>query len=282
MSAVRLIVGWLLVLVGVIVPLAPVETSAQPVVDCGGPAVRVMFDAGTGPRAGDCSSDASSEVLGSLFLCLLPGAALVAGRRLRRRALARQLIDMSRMEESGVWRFRSLWRWAAIIFTGLPLEGLAAAALFSGDPDLLVVAIIVGVPCAAYGYLAAFRPRVELTHEALVVVNPLSTRRVPWADLVAVQPGYWGTRLTRRDGSTVNLWAGQKSNWAVMRGRRARADAMCEAIANRAHITAGNLDPTIQLADPTRSENRRRGLRNMAVGLGVYALFLILRSGLLR
>ncbi|MCA1843359.1 MAG: PH domain-containing protein [Actinobacteria bacterium] len=211
---------------------------------------------------------------------LLPGAGLVAGRRLRRRALARQTVDVARMAQSGVWRFRPLWRWTGLIVPGLPLAGLLLAAVLSGDPSLLVVAIIFGGPFVAYGYLAAFRPRVELTPPGLVVVNPLSTRRVAWGDLVAAQPGYWGARLTRRDGSTLNVWAGQKTNWAVWLGRRARSDDMCQAIAERAHLVAGNLDPTIQLADPARPENRRRGLRNMAIGLAAYGLFLAIRSGL--
>ena len=281
LSALRLIAGWLLVLVAVAVPLfTTTETLEEPLVDCSQSAVDILLGGADGPRAEDCRNAASSELLGAALFGGA-GAGLIAGRRLRRRALARQLIDVARMEASGTWRFRPLWRWTAMVVTGLPLLVLSIVALAAGNPGLLVVGIVLGGPYAAYGYLAGFRPRVELAPTELVVVNPLRTHRVPWGDLVAVIPGYWGARLTRRDGSTVNLWAGQKSNWAVWRGRRSRSDAMCAAIAQRAQLAAGNLDPTMQLADPARPDQRRHGLRNMAIGFGVYGLFLIVRFGLM-
>src|SRR5262245_4176906 len=84
LSAVRLVVGWLLVAIALAVPFASIETLNEPVVDCGASSFQVLLNGAGGPRAADCRSAASSEVLGAVFLCLLPGIGLLAGRRLRR------------------------------------------------------------------------------------------------------------------------------------------------------------------------------------------------------
>jgi hypothetical protein len=75
-------------------------------------------------------------------------------------------------------------------------------------------------------------PYVALTDQALVVQNPLSRTVVPYAAIVQVKAGYYGVRIRRHDGTSVAIWAIQKSNAASLTKKHTRADEVVEAIQN--------------------------------------------------
>lgn len=80
--------------------------------------------------------------------------------------------------------------------------------------------------------------RIEATPEGLVVRNPVRTRRVPWAEVVDVQPSYSGLDITGSAG-TVTAWAVQQANISEWLRRRSRSVVVAEQILElaRAHQT---------------------------------------------
>jgi hypothetical protein len=91
-----------------------------------------------------------------------------------------------------------------------------------------------------------------------------------------------GRRLARRGRARQLVDHARMADAGVWRGRHGRSDAMAAAIAGRADRLAGSLDPTIQLADPGRPENRHRGRRNMLIALAVYLTIVVVQHLALR
>jgi hypothetical protein len=94
----------------------------------------------------------------------------------------------------------------------------------------LAATVTAGV-FALFAWWVALRPRLVVTAEAVIAVNPWGTQRVAPADVVAVTPGLHGARLHLRTGFWVSSWAlaDAAGAWPT-RGRRVREVA--EAIAD--------------------------------------------------
>jgi hypothetical protein len=88
----------------------------------------------------------------------------------------------------------------------------------------LVGALVTTGAAAVYGlalWWMALRPRLVLTGDELVVVNPWGTQRVPVADVVAVTRGLSGARLELRSGWSVTVFAlSEAYSGGFRRGRR--------------------------------------------------------------
>jgi hypothetical protein len=88
---------------------------------------------------------------------------------------------------------------------------------------------------AALWWFGTMRPKVCLTPEALVVRNPLWTRRIGRENVVSAKPSYFGVVIRRRAGRPCVAWALQKANVAEWTGRQTRADRAASLITRWAH-----------------------------------------------
>jgi hypothetical protein len=91
---------------------------------------------------------------------------------------------------------------------------------------------------AVYGLViwgVALRPRLVLTGDVIVVVNPWGTQRVPVADVVAVTRSMFGARLELRSGWSVTAFAlAEAYSGGFDRGRRIAEVADAVAARQRA------------------------------------------------
>jgi hypothetical protein len=80
------------------------------------------------------------------------------------------------------------------------------------------------------GFVRGVRMRVELDEAGVTAYNYVTTRRVPWHELAAVDADYVGLRLVRNDGSVVTATGVGKPNWATWLHRRVLADDAVDRI----------------------------------------------------
>jgi hypothetical protein len=137
------------------------------------------------------------------------------------------------------------------------------------------IAFLVGgllLPFPIGLYRGVLRPRIVLSAGGAEIVNGTRQFDVPWSDLAEVTPGYAGTRLLLHDGSVRVAAVGQKSNWAVWRGRRTYADEVAEAVAEAAaHARRGSPKEFLPPPEEARRTRRSTGTSMLwsLVGLGV-------------
>jgi hypothetical protein len=70
----------------------------------------------------------------------------------------------------------------------------------------LLTAALTGAAAVGF-YLDTFRVSLTAADEGLIVRSLASETRIRWADIVDCAPGYYGIRITRRDGSSANASA---------------------------------------------------------------------------
>lgn len=124
------------------------------------------------------------------------------------------------------------------VSTTLGCLGLAAFAIIGAKssaaltvPQKVATGVIFGSFAAALAYLAAIRPRLEVSSTVLRVVGPVGHREVPTADVVRVDGG---TRLviTLRSGERVPVWAVQNSRITELRGVWGPADEVAARVSD--------------------------------------------------
>lgn len=128
-----------------------------------------------------------------------------------------------------VWQVSKLGRVASSVVAVPPslaaLGGwIQVAARPSGAHALqaLLTTVAAGL-FSLVAWLVSLRPKLTVTAEEVVAVNPWGTRRIPSADVVGVTPGVNGGRLRLRDGSSVLVWAlSDTAAGSSHPGRRAR------------------------------------------------------------
>ena len=88
------------------------------------------------------------------------------------------------------------WSWLAWV-----VEPTAGRAVHAATATGAVAALstLLGV--------VLLRPRLELHEDAVVIVNPLATYRLPREDITAVARGTYGAEFHRRDGFRTNAVA---------------------------------------------------------------------------
>ncbi len=165
-------------------------------------------------------------------------------------------------------------------FTSLQLQVMAwllcypvtmAAALASTwvpNPDLTPIDPLVFVTFAilmvALVSAMAFRARVVVHGEHLIVVNTLVTWRVPVGAVAEVESrGLDRLHVRLRDGRVLKCWAIQATNAMLMAGRETRVDKV-----------AVELREALARAPRALSEDAVRVVRS-ATGISWHALFLI-------
>lgn len=141
---------------------------------------------------------------------------------------------------SRVWRVGGYGRVLVSVIAGVP--ALAALTMWiqalvhlSGDYAIGGLAA-AGVAAVIWLWArwVALRPRLVLTADEVIVVNPWGTQRVPLDEVVTVTPGFGAARLQLRNGFSVAVWALADAAGALpTRGRRAHEVAVAIAEAQQ-------------------------------------------------
>jgi Bacterial PH domain len=120
----------------------------------------------------------------------------------------------------------------------LAVVSIASAVL---DPSVagwaLLAAALTGAAAVGF-FMYTFRVSLTAVDEGLTVRSLASETRIPWADIVDCAPGYYGIRITRRDGSSVNASAVQTPNYAAWFKLESRADEVSAEIRRRTESAA--------------------------------------------
>ena len=126
-----------------------------------------------------------------------------------------------------MWRLAVFGRVIATVVAAVPalmavVLWVQAAVRMSSDGALEALTL-TGIS-AVYGLFVwwmALRPKVVLTAEEVVVVNPWGTTRVALADVLAVTRSMFGARLELRSGWSVTAFAlAEAYGGGLARGRR--------------------------------------------------------------
>jgi hypothetical protein len=225
-----------------------------------------------------CREEAAIQVVAASFLLSLGVLLLFVPRlsSLYHRWSAPSGVDGGRT--TGVWRPGPASRiaaWGAVVIPPfVSLIGIGATRTGGW-----VVGGVFSSFMSAFVYVVALRPRVEIRPEELVIVNSFTTVRTTWDQISEIsEPGYWGTRVGLRDGRSVVVKAGQKSNWAAALGKRTYADELAAELT--AHASGERtLTPDQVAAAAARREGAKKPARvSIAVGVGFLLVGILIRA----
>ena len=125
--------------------------------------------------------------------------------------------------------------WIVTVGSGVVAGGLLVGGVVQGFTGHAAsgAALVFGGLLAACGaeFVARYTlvPSIVQHSRHLEVINPWKTHRIPLADVIDARPGYGGIAIITGSSTTV-AWAVQKSNLAMIRGWRTRADWVAEEI----------------------------------------------------
>lgn len=102
-----------------------------------------------------------------------------------------------------------------------------------GDPRMttLVVALILWATGAWAALHLLVRPTTLVHDDGLVVVNPLRTHRIRWADVLSVTHGNGPVRVHPRHGRPVPVWS--SIELAPVNGEHPHAERVAAALSRR-------------------------------------------------
>jgi len=105
----------------------------------------------------------------------------------------------------------------------LVLDGAAA------DDRIEGIVMLVAAPLSSW--LFAWRPYASLSTDSVVIQNPLRRHVIPLGAVMGAHSEYSGVSIkVRGRGRPLGVWAVQKTNLSVWRGRSTRADALAKEI----------------------------------------------------
>jgi len=107
--------------------------------------------------------------------------------------------------ESGDLSYRPRSRYVSTIGAWTVIAGLTAARGFEDGTTAVLRALPLAVGLGLLAWLVFWHPRVEVTDEGVVLVNPLRTIEVPWPALINVETQYALTLVT--PGGRYRAWA---------------------------------------------------------------------------
>lgn len=128
-----------------------------------------------------------------------------------------------------VWRVGLVGRvgWILVFIFWL---SIAIVFSYTEAVSIAVLMWIASGLLAVFGWRSAFVPYISAAPQELVVQNRFWRRTIPWEDVEAIKPGYYGLLIKRRSNMAVTAWAVQKSNFSVWTKRRTRADDVAEQL----------------------------------------------------
>jgi len=113
----------------------------------------------------------------------------------------------------GVWRVGGSGRLMGYVLAVGPACGALSVWLgVLSRPDAhsagsAGIATAVALGFALLAWWGLLRVRLELKADAIVMVNPWGTQRLPWARVSAVSLGSWGAQFHTTDGFTYTAYA---------------------------------------------------------------------------
>ncbi len=102
-----------------------------------------------------------------------------------------------------------------------------------GDPRMTTVGLAIVVWCAGSWATTRLlvRPTVLVDDHGISVVNPFTSHRVAWAEVLSVTLGNGPVRVHQRQGPAIPLWA--SIELAPIRGEHPHADRVALALSTR-------------------------------------------------
>jgi len=97
-------------------------------------------------------------------------------------------------------------------------------------------------------------PRLIADSIGVTARNRFNATTVPWDDIAELVPGYRGTVIDRRSGTTCIAEALQKTNLDTVRNTRIRADAVAEFLMSLVHQEPHDRLVTLRLGPPARDD----------------------------
>ncbi|WP_315095292.1 PH domain-containing protein [uncultured Cellulomonas sp.] len=156
--------------------------------------------------------------------------------------------------ESGDLSYRPRSRYVSTIAAWVVVAGLTAARGFEDGGTAVLRALPLAVTLGLLAWLAFWRPRVDVTDEGVVLVNPLRTIHVPWAALIDVETQYSLTLVTPH--GRYRAWAapGPGRHQVVTAGNEELAGMSRLARDSRGAVAIGDLPsaPSGQVAAMVR------------------------------
>jgi len=98
--------------------------------------------------------------------------------------------------ESGGQTYRPRSRYVSTIAAWAVIAGMTAARGFEDGTGAVLRALPLALGLGLLAWLAFWHPRVEVTDDGVVLVNPFRTITVPWAALIHVETQYSLTLVT--------------------------------------------------------------------------------------
>ena len=108
-------------------------------------------------------------------------------------------------KDEETWVFRPHSAVPVTVGSWLVVVGFLTAAVYESGPAALVRALPLALAACGLAWLVAYRPRVEVGVEGVLVVNPFTSTLVPWAALVEVRTRFACTFVT--PSRTVHAFA---------------------------------------------------------------------------
>ncbi len=139
------------------------------------------------------------------------------------------------------WRTRRSSRMLTAVFVLGICSAIAVDAVFVQRSEPYWAGGLLVLTAAVLVWLFAFRARLTLDGDEVIVRNPLRSRRFKLSEVATVEPGYSGVELHLRSGQVIRAWAVQKSNAAWMLGLRTRADAVAATLTECAEAARGDV-----------------------------------------
>ncbi len=134
-----------------------------------------------------------------------------------------------------VWRPAAPLRWifpliAAFVFV-VGIVGAVQDPTTGRDLTTLVEFVMIVAVLVILHAKFAWRPRLELHVDRVVVRRTLDTRRISLRDIVSIDPNSaYGIRIRLEGGTTVQAAAVQKANIEIWRHMYAKADLIADTI----------------------------------------------------
>jgi len=126
-------------------------------------------------------------------------------------------------------RLRVLSALGSVVLLLFSISGAKSSEALTAAQKV-ITPVITGLFSAALVYLAAFRPRLVVSRETVIVVAPVGRREVPASEVVKVEGGMRMV-ITLRTGERVAVWAVQNSRLTELRGVWGPADEAAARVA---------------------------------------------------
>ena len=138
-------------------------------------------------------------------------------------------------------------------------------------------AVLFAAVAAAFWWVT-MRLRLIADDSGITIRNVFAVHHVAWGEIRKITPGYWGLKIERSTGPSINVTVVQKSNYAQGLGKHTRSDAIALYLAQRA--AWGRYDPALLLPTVTDQAKSRRTAQIVIALVAAYFVLRIVAAAL--